>query len=436
MGVIPIYKSGPRFFFDADEGRIAEYAVKMRELPHGWFLGELLAKGAVGETELNRVISRLHQFYESERLRISTNENFEQAKPFVGKTVSSVALEAIRQFTNNFYEANRRLFEERIQQRRIRDCHGDLHLDHIHLTPETVTIYDCIEFNDRFRFIDIANDLAFLAMDFDFERQHKLGDLLLRNAAREFRDIGMLKLADFYKCYRALVRGKIESIQANSEEHAQRARRYFHLALRYSTSGSEPLLLVVMGRIGTGKTTVARQLASELDWPVFSSDQIRKTLSGVPLTIRTAPELRAKVYSEQMTKKTYQNLLKNGLDAVPSHGGVILDATFSNRTCRDLLRDECAKVRVPFQVIELEASYQEIANRLKARNATAGEISDARLEDLETLSAAYEPASELAPNLIKISTDGELSDAIRAVLLRLAEKQSAIVNSPHNFSGT
>ena len=123
-------------------------------------------------------------------LKISTNENFAQAKPFVGKTVSSVALEAIRQFTNNFYEANRRLFEERIQQRRIRDCHGDLHLDHIHLTPESVTIYDCIEFNDRFRFIDIANDLAFLAMDFDFERQHKLGDLFLRNAAREFRDIG------------------------------------------------------------------------------------------------------------------------------------------------------------------------------------------------------------------------------------------------------
>ena len=149
---------------------------------------------------------------------------------------------------------------------------------------------------------------------------------------------------------------------------------------------------------------------SELDWPVFSSDQIRKTLSGVPLTIRTAPELRAKVYSEQMTKKTYQNLLKNGLAAVPSHGGVILDATFSNRTYRDLLRDECAKVRVPFQVIELEAYYQEIVNRLKARNATAGEISDARLEDLETLSAAYEPPSELAPNLIKISTDG---DAVR-----------------------
>ena len=139
-----------------------------------------------------------------------------------------------------------------------------------------------------------------------------------------------------------------------------------------------------MGRIGTGKTTVARQLASELDWPVFSSDQIRKTLGGVPLTIRTAPELRAKVYSGQMTKQTYQKLLENGLAAVPSHGGVILDATFSSRRKRDLLRDECAKAGVPLQVIELEAADQEIVKRLKARGATVAEMSDARLEDLET----------------------------------------------------
>ena len=231
--MMPIYESDAGFSFDDEEGGITEYSVKMRELPHGWFLSELLAKGAVGETEINRVIDRLHLFYESEnptpeieewgrpkKLKISTDENFAQVEPFVGKTISPLAFDAIRSFTNNFHAANARLFQERIQQRRIRDCHGDLHLDHIHLTPEATTIFDCIEFNDRFRFIDIANDLAFLAMDFDFARQHKLGGLLLRNAAREFGDPGLLRLADFYKCYRAFVRGKVESIQAISEEAA------------------------------------------------------------------------------------------------------------------------------------------------------------------------------------------------------------------------
>ena len=437
LAVVPIYESDAGFSFEDKEGEIAEYVVKMRELPHGCFLGELLAKGAVGEAEINRVISRLHQFYESEnptseieewgrpeRLRISTNENFEQAKPFVGKTTSSVALEAIRQFTNNFYEANGRLFEERIQQRRIRDCHGDLHLDHIHLTPETVTIYDCIEFNDRFRFIDIANDLAFLAMDFDFERQHKLGDLLLRNAALEFRDSGMLKLADFYKCYRALVRGKIESIQANSEKHAQRARRYFHLALRYATTGSEPLVLVVMGRVATGKTSVAKQLARELDWPLFCSDHIRKTLAGVPLTVRTPPELRDKVYSNQMTEKTYGKLVEKGLAAVTAHSGVVLDATFSKRRRRDCLRDKCIEAGIRLQVIELEADRNAIARRLEERDEKAAELSDARLEDLEKLSATYEPPDEL-PTLIRVSSNGGIANTVSTVLLHLADKQSS-----------
>jgi uncharacterized protein len=112
---------------------------------------------------------------QAKKLRISTDENFAQVEPFLEKTISSLAFDTIRFFTNNFYAVNRSLFAERIKQRRIRDCHGDLHLDHVHLTSEAVTIFDCIEFNDRFRFIDIANDLAFLAMDFDFERSISSG---------------------------------------------------------------------------------------------------------------------------------------------------------------------------------------------------------------------------------------------------------------------
>jgi uncharacterized protein len=442
LGVIPIYRSGANFSFAA-EGEIAEYSLKMRELPSGGFLRELLAKGLAGETEINRVIACLQRFYKSQtaspkieqwgeakNLKISTDENFAQTEQFIGKTISFLALEAIRHFTNNFYAANQRLFRERIQQHRIRDCHGDLHLDHVHITSEATTIFDCIEFNDRFRFIDITNDLAFLAMDFDFEGKHELGNLFLRNAASAFRDAPMLKLANFYKCYRAFVRGKVESIQANSqqpaqsEEHTKRAARYFRLALRYATSGSEPLLLVIMGRIGTGKTTVARQLASELDWPVFSSDEIRKTLAGVPLQVRTAPELREGVYSDQMTDRTYAKLLENGLAALATRSGVVLDATFSSRRKRERVRNECATAGIQLQMIELETHGEEIQKRLKARGETVAVVSDARLEDFEKLSATYEAPTEVV-DLIRVSTADGVLDTIRAVLLCLAEKQSA-----------
>jgi hypothetical protein len=442
LAVIPIYKSGSGFSFKA-EGEIAEYSVKMKELPKGWFLSELLAKGLVDETVVNRVISCLHRFYESqnpspeieawgspENLKISTDENFGQVEPFAGRTISRVAFDTVCHFTTNFYALNENLFRGRIQQHRIRDCHGDLHLDHIHITPEATTIFDCIEFNDRFRFIDVANDLAFLAMDFDFKGRRDLANLLLRNAAGEFNDAEMLKISDFYKCYRAFVRGKVESIEAISkgvtdpQRHERNAGHYFRLALRYAVSGSEPLVLVVMGRVGTGKTTIARQLGLELDWPVFSSDRIRKTIAAIPLTERTAPKLRDKVYSERTTKQTYKRLLEQGLATLTTRSGAVLDATFSSRTSREFLRDECGKANIRFQVIELDTDSDEIANRLKARDQSADEISDARLEDLENLTAAYERPSELAPDLIKISTSKAVSDAAKAILLRLAEKSA------------
>jgi hypothetical protein len=451
LEVVPIYKTTSGFSFHP-EGGIVECAVKMKELPHGGFLNELLEKNLVGENEISRVISTLHRFYQAEtstpqierwgtpeKLKISTDENFTQVEPFIGKTISPAAFEALRHYTNQFYVVNEKLFHERIRQHRILDCHGDLHLDHVHLTPEATTIFDCIEFNDRFRFIDIANDLAFLAMDFDFEGRTDLGNLFLRNAARELGDAGMLKIAIFYKCYRAFVRGKVESIQAtekettNPGEHERQAARYFRLALRYAIAGSEPLILVVMGRVGAGKSTIAKRLADELDWPVFSSDEIRKTLAGISLNQRTPSKLREKIYSARMTRRTYKKLVEDGLGALKENRGVILDATFSTRVLRKFLRDESKKANVPIQFIELEVGPNEIKKRLKLRDEKTAQASDARLEDFEKLDAAYEPSSELASDLIRISTTTSISDTLTAILTRLAEKQSVVSRAARWF---
>jgi len=458
LDAVPVYETDSGFSFKPP-GKIVDYAVKMKELPHVFFLNELLEKNLVGEEEINRVISTLHRFYEAEtptpkiekwgtpeKLKISTDENFTQIEPFIGKTISSAAFEAIRHYTNQFYGLNENLFHERIQQHRVLDCHGDLRLDHVHLTAEATTIFDCIEFNDRFRFIDIANDLAFLAMDFDFKGRSDMGNLFLRNAARELGDAGMPKVANFYKCYRAFVRGKVESIQAiekettNSGEHQKQAARYFRLALGYAVGGAEPSILVVMGRVGTGKSTIAKRLASELDWPVFSSDETRKTLTGVPLTQRTPSELRAKIYSARITQQTYKKLIKDGLAAIgcsqdrrsrplTTPVGVVLDATFSTRVLRKFLSDECKKASVRFQFVELEVDPEEIKHRLKLRDEKTAETSDARLEDFEKLNAEYQPPSEFAPNLGSVSTTSTVSDTVKAILLRLAERQSIVTNN-------
>ena len=117
----------------------------------------------------------------------------------------------------------------RIREQSIRDCHGDLHLEHVHLAPEMLSIYDCIEFNDRFRYIDVANDIAFLAMDFDYHGRPTVLYFIVR-LADALGDCGMLGLMDFYKCDRAYVRGKVESVGqsevdvSDSERKESRAR--------------------------------------------------------------------------------------------------------------------------------------------------------------------------------------------------------------------
>ena len=442
LEVVPIYVTDEGFSFSEGAGQIVEYAVKMRELPRGWFLHELLAEGAVGEKEIGRLIARLCRFYHSqiptteiaswghpEKLRISTDENFEQVRTFIGQTISEPALAAIRAFTNGFLDHQEQLFQQRIEQRWIRDCHGDLRLEHVHLTPETVTIFDCIEFNDRFRFIDVANDLAFLAMDFDFESHPELGGLFLRQASQGLHDPGLLKVVTFYKSYRAFVRGKVESIQAavDKEEasgHLARARRYFRLALRYSVFGSKPVLLVVLGPVASGKTTVARALAAELGWPLFSSDVIRKGLAGVPLTERLPPAMRTKLYAPEMSDRTYAELLRQGLAALGNADGVVLDATFSDPARRDWLREVCNQARIGLQMVELSAPHEEIVERLRKRSRNADEVSDARLEDLKQLNAVYHPPGPDESDVLPVKTSGPVATTLEVILLRLARQHA------------
>ncbi len=131
-----------------------------------------------------------------------------------------------------------------------------------------------------------------------------------------------------------------------------------------------------------------------------------------------------------MTKQTYKKLLEHGLAALEAHNGVVLDATFSSWANRKLLRDACIEASVHLQVVEVDVDSSQIKHRLKARDSDApkaGEISDARLEDFEKLNAAYEPPSELARDLIKISTNNSVSNAVKAVLQRLAKKQAGTI---------
>src|SRR6266536_1643180 len=226
LGVVPISTTSGRFTFGAGD-KVVEYAVKMRKLSDRYFLDQLIERGAVKPEDLDRIAGTLKLFYESQhpteeieawgrtdRLKISTDENFRQTEAFIGQTLSRPVFETIRFYTDDFYSRHPDLFASRIQDKWIRDCHGDLHLEHIHLTPRALHIYDCIEFNDRLRYVDVANDVAFLAMDLDYEGRPDFARHFVAHMAEALGDRRMLQLIDFYKCYRAYVRGKVETLHS------------------------------------------------------------------------------------------------------------------------------------------------------------------------------------------------------------------------------
>jgi len=235
------------------QGKAIEYAVKMRQLPQDRMMDVLLPRGQVTPEMVARVAERLVNFHQKAEtnqeiaafgklnvIRQNCDENFVQTEKYVGLTVLRAKYERIRGYTNGFIESNAGLFEKRVAEGRIRDCHGDLHAAHVCFTDD-ICIYDCIEFNNRFRYCDVVSELAFLAMDLDRYQQASLSQHLVDTYAGVSHDKGLLSLLNFYKCYRAYVRGKVEGfklddplISQNEKAKAlETARSYFQLADSY-----------------------------------------------------------------------------------------------------------------------------------------------------------------------------------------------------------
>lgn len=447
LGVVPIFlKRGHLTFDEGDE--VVEFAVKMRELSEGDRLHRRLERGDVSREDMERVALTLKDFYERqsptveveswgrvERLRISTDENFRQTEAFIGWSLSRPAFEAIRFYTDEFYARNAALFESRVREGWIRDCHGDLHAEHIHISPSSLHIYDCVEFNDRLRYVDVASDAAFLAMDLDFHGRADLSRHFVAYLAKALGDYDMLQLMDFYKCYRAYVRGKVESLRSREIEMPQaeragsraRARRYFRLSLQYAVAGSEPTAFIIMGRVGSGKSALAQALADELGWEVLSSDRTRKTLAGVPLRGRTDAAARAALYSTTMTEKTYTTLFQNAVRLLKEGRSVLLDATFSRRAHRDRLRKQLKRLGVSYRFIEAQVSDDIARRRLLEREQNPDEVSDARLDDWAALNRFYEPPRELrSDRLLVINTARTPELTLTDALKKLARRSSSL----------
>jgi aminoglycoside phosphotransferase family enzyme len=252
LEVVPINRSN--IIKIKGEGKTVEYAVKMKRMPQEKMMNKLLKENKVDNKLIDRIakiISEFHSNAETNR-RISefgslaiieTNwkENFEQTREFVGKTISMEDFKLIRERIDDLMKRSVPLFEKRMAEGRVRDCHGDIHSGNIFVT-DRIYIFDAIEFNERFRYSDVASDIAFLAMDLDFKGRIDLSNFFVERYVKYSEDQDLMRLLPFYRCYRAYVRGKVVSFKledsnvGREEKKAAKteAKEYFRLASTYA----------------------------------------------------------------------------------------------------------------------------------------------------------------------------------------------------------
>jgi aminoglycoside phosphotransferase family enzyme len=236
------------------EGETVEYAVKMKRMPQERMMNRLLEENKVDGKLVDRIARIIADFHSKAETNrgisefgslgiIGTNwkENFEQTRDFVGKTISTKNFKLIRERIDGFMKRNLSFFEKRVAEGRVRDCHGDIHSGNIFVT-DRIYIFDAIEFNERFRYSDVASDIAFLAMDLDFKERTDLSNFFVKRYVEYSGDHELAKLLPFYKCYRAYVRGKVVSFKlkdprvGGEEKRAamKEAKEYFRLAYTYA----------------------------------------------------------------------------------------------------------------------------------------------------------------------------------------------------------
>ncbi|HSF33358.1 MAG TPA: AAA family ATPase [Candidatus Tectomicrobia bacterium] len=441
-------------------GETIDYALQMRRLPEDRMLPALLASGDVTPGTMRRLARLLAGFHGQAAtggeidhdgtlavILKNWQENFAQTQPYLDFPLRRDAYEKIRSRVLAFCRVRQSLFDQRIAEGRIRDGHGDLRAEHICLT-EPIAIFDCIEFNHRFRYADVASDVAFLAMDLDERGFANLSRAFVQAYIEHSGDHGLLSVLDFYKCYRAFVRAKVEcfrladpTLSPTDKRRAFRAAYgYCELAAGYADALRRPCLVLCCGLMGSGKSVLADALAQRLNVEVLSSDVMRKELAGLqPMT--PSPDAYGQgLYSAERTEATYARLLQRAECLLARGQSVLLDASFQRSHHRAQAMQIAARLGAEFYLLECWCPEEELRRRLEARVARGDSISDGRWELLAQQKRAFEPLLEVPPEQhLRVDTTRTPQVVVEEVVRQLVQRSSLawcrVANTDPSTSG-
>jgi uncharacterized protein len=445
LAVVEVCELQGRLRFDG-EGSPVEPAVQMRRLPEYGMLPVLVARGLADERLMRRIARQLASFHQAADtgpgvdeygslpwLRANWDENFAQAT-----TVQPEVRQRVQAYVDHELTRQTELFERRIREHRIRDGHGDLHTGSICSVRRQLYLFDCIEFSARFRCGDVAAEVAFLAMDLEHFGRADLSAAFVDEYIRASGDRELPVLLDFYKCYRAFVRGKVLGFRlaepdlgaAESARLAVESQAYFDLAHTYASRAPGQLLLVTMGLPATGKTTLARALAGRLALVHLSSDVLRKRKVGLRPTSRRPDGFGRGLYTRSMSRGRYALLLRRAARWLRRGHSVVLDATFGQPAFRVALRQLARRTGAHLVVLVCRTREAVIRERLTRREADPDTTSDARLELWRALHATFVEPRDL-PNALNVDTNRPVKQVIEEVMARVRSLPDADALKPH-----
>lgn len=438
LEVVPIAGSADHPVLDGP-GPAVEYAVKMRRFPQSCLLDQVLLRGELTPETIDAIARRIADFHgrtaiagnESpfgtpERAHLPVAENFAQIRPRLRDKEDLIRLDKLERWSEREYQARFDTLAARKAHGFIRECHGDLHLGNMALLDGEAVPFDCIEFSDNLRWIDVISEAAFLAMDLQDRGRPDLARRFLNAYLEQTGDYEGLEVLRYYLVYRAMVRAKVACIRAGQEKltagHWTQYRNHIELAAGF-TRPLQPFLAITHGLSGSGKTTVAQSLLEAVNLFRVRSDVERKRLYGLKPEARSGAGTGEGMYSPEAGERTYRRLAEVARGIVQSGYPAIVDAAFLKRRERAAFRELAQELNVPFVILDVTAPETLLRERVKQRMQHGRDASEAGIAVLENQLRNSEAldGSELAAT---IGVDTERTENVQALVQRLTKATS------------
>jgi hypothetical protein len=408
---------------------VCDHLVVMRRMPADRRLSTMIGEGGARVEHIDAIARLLATFHAGahtddevaatatvDAVRGNWMQSFDQMRPFTDAGGPLPVAEAgrVEELALRYLEGRRALFDRRIDVGRVRDGHGDLLADDIFMLDDGPRVLDCIEFNDRLRYGDVLNDVAFLVMDLEFLGATSLADELLARWAELTAETHPTSLAQHYVAYRAHVRSKVACLrwEQGDASAADDARRHLTLARERLERGRVALVLVG-GLPGTGKSTLAEGIGNTLGWTVLRSDVVRKELAGLPTEADAAAGFREGIYELGHTHEMYAELVRRARVALELGESVVLDASWTSAAQRAAAALVAAETSS--ELIELRCTAPEDVTtyRLQTRANRIG--SDAT----PAIAHAMAASAEAWPAARGLDTDRPAADVLADALTLL-----------------